>query len=172
MSHSSDRADLPARSDLPEGIAWMALGTAALIGALGMDRLEAQGVSPSTAPGLLPGLLGIALLLFGGLLTLRGIRNRSTAVASPRPGGQWKRLALVLALCLVFDVGLVGSGLPFWVAASLFMTVTILVLQQPERAAAGQRPSIRHIGVAALIGLGTALGATFVFQDLFLVRLP
>ena len=40
-----------------------------------MDRLEAQHINPYTVPGLLPGLLGIVMILLGGLLALRSWRR-------------------------------------------------------------------------------------------------
>jgi len=159
--------------------------------ALGMDRLADQGVAPYASPGLVPGLLGAIMLLFGCLLTLRvwraGRATERTAKGSIqgtgadgprvapvrrradlRPG----RLALVIGLCLTFDIVLVGHGLPFWVAASVFVSVSILVLQHPERQAAGRRTDARAVIVAALSGLGAGAIATLVFQRLFLVHLP
>jgi hypothetical protein len=159
----------PRRNDLAEGLGWLVLGGAVLIGSVTMDRLQSQGVQPYAAPGLLPGLLGIALFLFGLLFTLRGRGSRPDA---PRgQGTRSRRLVLVLALCLVFGVGLVGHGLPFWAASALFVTVSILVLQSTEQPGAG-RLHPRQLATAALIGLGAGFGVTLLFQDLFLVRLP
>ncbi len=53
----------------------MALGGAILIGSWTMDRLKNQDVNPYTVPGLLPGLLGIAMMLLGGSLLLRSWRR-------------------------------------------------------------------------------------------------
>ncbi len=166
-------ADTPAspRADARDGLLWLVLGVAVLAGSLTMDRLANQGVAPYAAPGLLPGLLGIAMMLLGGVLALRGWRQRRRPVPTAERAG-WGRLALVLALCLVFGVGLVGHGLPFWLAAALFVAAAILALQQAERRAAGQRLTLRAVGIAVVIGLAAGLGVTLVFQDLFLVHLP
>jgi putative tricarboxylic transport membrane protein len=78
----------------------------------------------------------------------------------------------VLGLCLVFGVGLVGHGLPFWLAAALFVTVAVLSLQAPQRRATGEKLSLRTLVTTAAIGLGAGAAITIVFQELFLVRLP
>jgi hypothetical protein len=175
------------RTDLWEGLCWAAFGAAILVLSVQMDRLDDQGVPPYAAPGLVPGLLGIVMVLFGGLVALRVLRPRSAvAEASARPTGAGasaapperrpelhpRRLALVIGLCLTFSVVLIGHGLPFWVAASVFVAVSILVLQQPERRAAGRGLDARALTVAAVIGLCAGGAATLVFQRLFLVHLP
>ena len=52
------------------------------------------------------------------------------------------------------------------------MTVSILVLQHPERQAAGRGLDARALIVAAVIGVAAGGAATLVFQRLFLVHLP
>ena len=61
------------RADLLSAIGWMALGTAILIGSVMMDRLEDQDINPYTIPGLLPGLLGVAMIILGALLAIRKV---------------------------------------------------------------------------------------------------
>lgn len=166
-----------------EGLGWAAVGAAILVMSVGMDRLADQGVAPYAAPGLVPGLLGAVMLLFGCLLSLRGWHAGRAAngvdgdgVGAPlvqrradlRPG----RLALVMGLCLTFDIVLVGHGLPFWIAAAVFVSISILVLQHPQRQAAGRRLDARAVVVAAFSGLAAGGVATLVFQQLFLVHLP
>jgi hypothetical protein len=168
------------RSDFLSAIGWMGLGIAILIGSVTMDRLEKQGINPYTIPGLLPGLLGIAMTILGALLGLRSWRPlfASAVSAAPADRGEQKRLLLVLGLCLGFGVGLVGHGLPFWLAAAIFVTVAILSLQYQSgkqyqsRKSTGERSSVRSLVKAAAIGLGAGLAITVVFQELFLVRLP
>jgi hypothetical protein len=165
-----------ARSDLEGGVGWMALGGAILIASLRMDRLEEQNINPYTIPGLLPGLLGIVMLMLGFLLFVRSWRRGGL-----HPGAgetlqeRWaatKRIVMVLALCATFAVILVGHGLPFWTAGALFVTVAILTLQHAQRVAEGQKLTLRKIVTTALIGLGAGLIITLVFQEIFLVRLP
>ncbi len=160
---------LPA-GDRAEGIAWTALGAAVVVLSMQMDRLADQGVPPYAAPGLLPGLLGAFMVFSGGLLVLR----HTARVEDKAPSGtaQLRRLGIVLALCLAFSLGLIGHGLPFWLAASLFVIAAILVLQGSERSTAGRRFGVHAVAVAVAIGLGAGCLVTLVFQDIFLVHLP
>ena len=162
------------RSDFIAALLWMAFGIAVAIGSWRMDRLENQDINPYTVPGLLPGLLGIALILFGALLLLRawqqGALDPSVPRGVPMSAAERKRLLIVLGLCLTFGVGLVGHGLPFWLAAAIFVSATISILQYPQRRAANQ--VARGIVTALVIGLGAGLAITLIFQEFFLVRLP
>jgi hypothetical protein len=173
--HDSAGAVTP-RTDFIGAILWMALGSAILIGSITMDRLEKQDVNPYTIPGLLPGLLGIAMVLLGALL---GLRSWQDGALTPAAEGNHqhgfainKHLLLVLGLCLTFDVLLVGHGLPFWLAGALFVTVSILSLQHAQRKAAGQKLTLKTVVTALAIGVGAAGGITLVFQEIFLVHLP
>ncbi len=168
-----DAANL--RSDFLSAIGWMGLGIAILIGSVTMDRLQNQDINPYTIPGLLPGLLGIAMTILGALLAARSWRPHlfaSASSAAPANRGEQKRLLLVLGLCLAFGVGLVGHGLPFWFAAAIFVTVAIVSLQYRERQSSGEPLSLRRFITAATIGLGAGIAITVVFQEIFLVRLP
>ena len=184
MSTSTDvaYADLPeaeakaiAATELRAGLAWVLFGVAVLALSLRMDRLEAQHINPVTAPGLLPGLLGIVTLLLGGLMFLRSWRRGGRFVGGPRiamSGLAMRRLGLVLGLIVAYAVVLLGRGLPFWIGAAIYVTASILLLQAPQRAAEGRGLTAREAAVALAIGLAAGGIITLVFQDAFLVRLP
>jgi hypothetical protein len=164
------------RTDFLSAIGWMTLGIAILIGSVMMDRLEDQDINPYTIPGLLPGLLGIAMIILGGLLAIRSWHARpfgpaETTDASTSRAGR-KRLALVLGLCLAFGVGLVGHGLPFWLTVVIFVTASILSLQYQQRQAIEPAIGLRQFAAATAVGLGAGIAITIIFQDLFLVHLP
>lgn len=163
------------RSELIGGAGWVAFGAAVLIASLRMDRLENQDINPYTIPGLLPGLLGVAIMLAGALLVLRAWRRngwtKRAPASAPRAGGG-RQTALAIALCLIFGGGLVGHGLHFWAAASLFVAISILALQAASRRAAGLRLDARSLVTAIGVGVAAGVGITFVFQDIFLVHLP
>ena len=165
-----------ARAELRQALGWAALGLAILVASIRMDRLESQHINPYTVPGLLPGLLGIAMLFLAALLGWRaiGAGALSPAAAAHRPVDRKaaKRIALVIGLCVAFGVGLVGHGLPFWAAAAIFVTVAILAFEQPRRAQGGRAIAVRDVVFALAVGLGAGGVITLVFQVLFLVRLP
>lgn len=164
----------PPRNDLLQAIVWVFLGVVTVIGSWRMDRLEKQDVNPYTVPGLLPGLLGVAIVFFGILLVIRSLQRiraatRITSEPDALPAHDRRRTWTVLALCLGFAGGLVGHGLPFWSAAAVFITITIFVLtplSQPMLSAP------RRLLKAALIGVIAGLVISIVFQEFFLVRLP
>jgi putative tricarboxylic transport membrane protein len=163
------------RSDFLSALGWMGLGIAILIGSVTMDRLEKQDINPYTIPGLLPGLLGIVMTILGALLAARSWRPHLLASAAGRAlvkPGERQRILLVLGLCLTFGVVLVGHGLPFWLAATIFVSVAILSLQYQQRRSSGAKLSQRMLITAAAIGLGAGVIITIVFQEIFLVRLP
>jgi hypothetical protein len=140
-----------------------------------MDRLEAQHINPYTVPGLLPGLLGVVMILLGGLLALRSWRRGGRFVGGPRfatSGETARRLALVIGLIVAYTVVLLGRGLPFWAGATVYVTASIVLLQSPQRAAEGRGLTAREALIALAIGLASGWIITFVFQDAFLVRLP
>ncbi len=153
-------------SDRTWGPFWVVLGAAMTVGALRIDRLEAQGVEWFAAPGLLPGVLGVIIAINGLLIALRAWRRPGEAGA----GSDWRRVGLTLALCLGFAIGLVGRGPPFGVAAGLYLFTHITLLQWHERHAAGE--TVRGLMVAAAVALGGGLIVPFIFETLFLVRLP
>ena len=159
--------------DLRASIGWMALGIAVLIGSITMDRLERQNINPYTIPGLLPGLLGIVMVLLGVLLGLRSWRRGGKLLkVPPTEPGFVQRLGLVLGLIVVYAVVLVGHGMPFWLASALYVAASIVVLQAPQRREAGRPLGWRDTAFALLVGLGSGAIVQYVFQELFLVRLP
>lgn len=166
-----------AQADFIAAWLWVAFGLAVVIGAWRMDRLESRGATLYTAPGLVPGVLGAILVLFGLLLALRAAR-----AGGHRLGGmRWSlasetrvvasRVGVFLVLGLGYAAGLVGhGGIPFWLATFLFVTLTIIVFDWTRRQRAGQ--VTRGLVLAVSVGAGTAFFVSYVFQEVFLVRLP
>src|SRR3954447_10513330 len=89
-SAAEDRTAL--RSDFLSALGWMALGLAILIGSVMMDRLEKQDINPYTVPGLLPGLLGIAMTILGALLAVRSWRPQLLASGGKTPANRAEQM--------------------------------------------------------------------------------
>ncbi len=159
-------------ADLISGGVWVALAVGIMVLSWKMDRLAHLQASIYTAPGVVPGLLGLALAIMGLLLILRSVR--AGAIAQMHfPGFSFRehwRILAALVLCLTFALGLVGSGLPFWLAAAIFIAVFVFVYQFEDRKADGTLA--RGAAFAAIFGLICGGSIHYVFQDLFLVRLP
>lgn len=173
VPHPAHAPGASPRDDVVGGLLWSLLGLAILIGSWRMDRLEAQDINPYTIPGLVPGLLGLAMILFGGLMALRGLRqgglHRSEIAAPAVSPAAYGRLATVLVLCIGFVVLLLGR-MPFWAAAALFVTLSIGVLRWRELRA--ENRLLRGLVQAVVIGLCSGAAVTLVFEKIFLVRLP
>jgi hypothetical protein len=173
--HAEDK-NRPPRSDLKDAAGWMLLGGAVLIASLRMDRLESQNINPYTVPGLLTGLLGLAMLLLGGLLGLRSWRRGALSQPLEPPTAlqreECRRIWVVVALCLFYAVGLVGHGLPFWLASAIYVTGAILLLQRLSADPGQRQLTPRAWRKALIIGVLAAVVTQLVFQELFLVRLP
>jgi hypothetical protein len=173
--HDSDE-DVTPRSDFRGGVAWMLLGAAVLVSSITMDRLQSQNINPYTIPGLLPGLLGVGMLLLGGILALRSWRRgawsqrRAPATALQRETR--KRVWTVIVLCAMYSVPLIGHGLPFWTASAVFVAASTVILQRMSREPEERRLTPRLWAKAIVIGLASAVVTQLVFQELFLVRLP
>lgn len=173
LSHIAE-TNIPARTDLYGASGWFALGLAILIGSIMMDRLEAQHINPNTVPGLLPGLLGIGMMILGALLAIRSLQRgalHELPRIDPLARKRLQRLVLVMLLCVGYGF-VVGHGIPFWLTCTVFVMVSILVLDHLQKPPGERRPSLREIVIAALIGLGTGACITLVFEFFFLVRLP
>lgn len=146
-----------ARADLAWSAFWLALGGLIVAESWRMDRLEHLNVNPYTVPGLVPGLLGAAIVVLAAGLLVRSLGRRDGAAAA---GGDaaWGRFALAAVLFAVYALGLV-SRLPYWLATLLFVAGFIALFQ-------------RRIVFALVVGACTSAAVTFLFQSVFLVRLP
>ena len=158
-------------AELLSAAVWLALALAIMVLSWRMDRLGHLQVSVYSAPGVVPGLLGAALALMGAILAMRAVRagalngSRFTRIRF----AEHRRLALTLVLSLIFAAGLVGSGLPFWLAAALFVMAFVFAFRLADER---ERPVWRNAAFAVFYGAVTGLVVHYVFQDLFLVRLP
>jgi hypothetical protein len=180
---ATDRDALAARRNFFEAVCWFVLGAVILVASWKMDRLQSQDINPYTIPGLLPGLLGIAMMLAAGLIAIRSVRERAFTVQAPasmhasasssvEPSSSRVQLVITLVLSVAFVAGLLGRGLPFWLAGALFVAALIAALQYVQCKASAQPFGLRQIAVAIVVGLGAGGGITLLFQTLFLVRLP
>ena len=114
-----------ARSDLWGGAGWAGFGLLIVAASVRMERFESMGAQLYTMPGFVPGMLGGVLLLLGAVLMLRGWRRslRET-VAEPATPLINRRIAITLALTLVYAGLLIGRA-PFWLATALFVAVFV-----------------------------------------------
>ena len=158
------------------GLVFVILGLVVAFGAWQMPRFEDQGAHIYQAPGLTPGLLGLGLAFCGFLLAVRPAKADSPdnsfwsdVFGSPR---NRRRALAALILTLGYGGGLFGR-VPFILATFLFLFAFIvtfeLVLHADDQKRAKPVPVVLiAIGLAAI----TSVGCQFVFETLFLIRLP
>jgi hypothetical protein len=103
-------------NDFWAGLLFMSIGTAALV----LSRSYAMGEAIRMGPGYFPRALGVLLLVFGAVLSLRAIR------ATREPLSAWRLRPLFIVLmslaifCLALKwLGLVVSGMVLIFVASL-----------------------------------------------------
>jgi hypothetical protein len=165
-------------ADRVGGAVWIVFGIAVAYASWAMDRLESLKIPPLTAPGLLPGLLGLGFIVFGLILLLRGVGPEAAAAAPaepghPRPargGSAGRRLVLSWALCIAYAGVFLGRGLPYWLLTMVFLFAHLVLLDESDRVRA--IPSRRRLVTAAVLAPTMAVGVALMFQHIFLVRLP
>jgi hypothetical protein len=151
------------------GLGWAAFGAAVLAASWRMDRLEGLNINPWSVPGLLPGVLGALMLLFGGALAVRAMT--AGGAAAPAPGSPG-RTGLALLLCFGYAAGLLGRGLSFWLTSAAFLFAAILAFRWLDRDADAPQGLARLALSSAAIALAAAGAIALLFQEVFLLTLP
>jgi len=151
-------------------LGWIVLGTAVLVVSWRMDRLENLQINRWSAPGLMPGVLGLLMIVFGAALGLRARKRDAPPAELDRTS--FPRVLLAAALCVGYAGGLLGRGLPFWLTSATFLFVAILAFRWLDRDAES-RASLRKLALSsAAIAFGASFAIGLIFERVFLVRLP
>lgn len=164
-----------ARADLVTGLVLTALGAVTAIESYRMPRLEERAIDPWTAPGIVPGMLGVIIALLGIVLALRSVAAGAFTASFDAGDDPAEvraarfRFWLCLGLCLIYAIGLVGHA-PFWLATLLFVFAFIAAFEW--RAGDDRRSRAVKLTIAAVVAVVTAVVIPFLFETLFLVRLP
>lgn len=173
MHTPTDEEAVRARADLITALVFVGLGIAIAYMSWTMDRLEVRRIQPATIPGLVPFFLGVFLTLCGGLLAWRSYRLSRPGSGASLLGllVSWAavRVYIVAVLAFVYTLGLVGR-MPFWLASCLFIFSFIMLFETVF--ADEKQPLLRSLFWAVVVALVGGLGIFFVFERIFLVRLP
>jgi hypothetical protein len=148
----------------------LALGIGIVALALRMPTFIEQSHTGLTAPGIVPGFHGTVIAILAIVLGLRAVRRGALRPSTHSPAlapGDGGRLLMAAVLGIIYAGVLVGR-LPFWLASALFVFAFTTAFEW-ELGPAGR---LRRIVEAALLGLGTGMAVMFVFERIFLVRLP
>lgn len=155
-------------ADLWSGIGWIVFGVIIVVHASMMETRTHLGATFLTGPGLVPGMIGSAIAVLGVVLVARSLRGQVVPWFAELGEGSGRRVAMALALMLVYGIGLIGS-IRFEIATFLFVTAFVIVFNLPQP---GPRALALLGAKAAATGLLTAAAISFVFVNMFLVRLP
>lgn len=164
------------KADLITGLVLIVFSIVVIEESWRMPRLEHLGVKPESAPGLVPALLGIMMLILGGVLTVRAIRRGGHHLGVTRentirtllePGNL--RLIGTLVLCVAYAGVMIGH-MPYWLATGIFVFLFVAIFEW--RRDAGRPERIRALAFAAGLAVIVAGVVTWVFANLFLVTLP
>lgn len=169
---SAPEGEVSPRADLVSALLWVLFGGAVAVGSWRMDRLANLHINQYEVPGLVPGLLGTAVLLLGLALVVRALRRgalqpRAPVQAAPGRG----RMALVFGAMLLYSIVLVGHGLPFWLSTAVFVSAFIFFFDRERQTALG-RSTPKQALLAIVCGVVTSAVVTLAFQEVFYVRLP
>lgn len=162
------------RADLLTGLVLLVLGALIVWWSWEMPRLEVRRIHPLTVPGLVPGILGLALTFCGAVLALRSLHVLRDIAGWRRFGAMFvspeaARVVVAAALALLLPLVLIGR-MPFWAATGIYVFVFIVAFEQGFRVT--PHPWWRTVLTAALQAVIVAGAVTLVFRYGFLVRLP
>lgn len=158
-----------ALADRLSAIVFFTLGVALLYGGWTMDRLEIRRIHPASIPGLVPMILGVLLSICAVLLYYTSYSKSKHTEEIILSGGSWARLGLSALICVVYALGLVGT-LNYALATAIFTFTFTVVFSFPLN---GDRVAqAKSVAGAVALGACVALGSSYMFRELFLVRLP
>lgn len=153
-----------AAADRVSALVLLALGAAMTWGGFAMDRLEIRQIHPASIPGLVPMILGVAMMLCAVLLALSADKvERKCAEA-----GSWGSFAFTALWSCVFAVILV-SRIPFAAATAIYVAGFAGWFLLPETPVAKRAKTALWI---IAFGVITAAAVSTLFRYGFLVRLP
>lgn len=164
------------KADLITGLVLILFSLAVIEESWRMPRLADLGVRPESAPGLVPGILGIVLLIFGSVLTVRSLRRGGHHLGFSREGFRQTlsrprnlRLIATLVLCVGYANIMIGR-MPYWLATGIFIFLFIAIFEW--RRDADRRARLRSLAFAIGISVTMTAAVTWVFSNAFLVTLP
>ena len=161
--------------DFLSSIVLTLFGVGVLVESLRMPRLENLKVNPYTVPGVVPGFLGILLILSGLFILTRSVSRRGWQLgltaencASWAKSNATGRSLMTLILTLIYALVLFPL-VPFYFATPLFVFAFVV---SAEALVLGIWPRWQAVLSGLILAVIAGLIIGYVFQELFYVRLP
>lgn len=161
------------RSEYLSAAFWAVLGAIIVVASWRLDRLEKLDINRWSVPGLTPGVVGALMVLLAIALALQvrsQARDDADDTQGVAEGTSMGRTVLAGVLGVLFAGVSLGRGLSFVVegAAFIFLFTTVFSWSQWRAEA--------RVGRGLLVTLVVAVAAsaviTWLFESVFLVRLP
>lgn len=153
--------------DRLSGLGWIVFGAIIVAHSMTMEIRTHLGATFQTGPGLVPAMIGGALMVLGLVLVVRSWRGEVIGYLDAEGAGG-RRVLVALGLMLVYGLVLIGR-IPFGIATFLFVTSFVMAFNLP---AANNKALAILAAKAVVTGFLVALAVQFVFESIFLVRLP
>ncbi len=164
------------RAELLNAVAWAVAGGAIVVASWRMDRLDRLSISPWSAPGLTPGVVGALIICFALALAWQAWRADAGAGDAPAsagvatPAGSGRRTLVAVVLCVLFAGLSLGHGLPFVVEGSLFVFAFTSVFSWSDWRV--ERRIGRGLMQTLVVAVIACAFISWLFESVFLVRLP
>lgn len=163
------------RADFYTSIILIAFGITATRMAMQMPLADARMHSVYSSAGVVPGILGIIITVFGIILFVRSlVKSRRAAVICATEvkaffmDSSVIRIIITITLCLLYVFFL--GRMPFPLVSFLFIFIFILFFEYERNIPL--KVQKKTIFTAAIVAFVSSAAITLLFQYLFLVRLP
>ncbi|TXT46194.1 MAG: hypothetical protein FD137_1293 [Spirochaetes bacterium] len=163
------------KADFVTSVVLIALGLAIIVLSLQMPTMADRNQSVFSAPGVVPGFIGVMLTLLSGSMFLRSLKRKALqeVKAGLAPSDvlvqkSTRRILTTIVMCSLYALLLGRVWFPIPTFAFIFIFI-VLFEYDKSSSFSSQR---KKIIVAATIALATTALVMLVFQKLFLVNLP
>ena len=165
------------KKDFITSIVLVAFSISVIVMSYTMPRLERRNIDPFSAPGVVPGMIGIVLLLLALILFFRSVKRgghrifhkQSNQADEGHLQGAATRVLFTLFISLVYAIGFLGR-FDYSIITALYIFTFICLFE--FKAGVGLWAQKRMILFAIIQAVVASVLITMVFQKLFLVDLP
>ena len=163
------------KADFITSIVLLAFGIAVVVMSIQMPTVADANQSKYSAPGIVPGFIGVMLTLLSLSMLIRSIRRKGMQEIVPKGAAKdllaqesTSRILKTTALCAAYAL-LLGK---IWFPLPTFLFIFSFIILFEYDFKAALRPQIKKIFVAFIIAIVSTTLVTLIFQGLFLVNLP
>lgn len=158
------------RAEIVTTLVWFCLGATIAVASWRMDRLGHLAINPWSAPGLTPGAIGVAMMVFALALGVQAWRAQSGSDVDAPHDSSARRTLVAGMLCVLFAGATLGRGVPFVVAGAAFAFLFTTIFSWATWRAEGRVG--RGLALTLLVAVAACAVISWLFESVFLVRLP